>query len=198
MKVRVDAKNNPSQKRQLNLEWDIHKIQAEGSYQKLNEDAIYAKSHADTEMLTFHLEKSLPTPVLSTGIVYYKRQLWTYNQGIHDCSTGKACMHMWNESIASRGSDEIGSCLLSHLKEMDTTATKLIVYSDACGGQNRNIYIVCVWLNVVASSEYPFTSVDHNFMETGHLYLPNDRDFGHVEISCHKDEDRRLCISKVS
>lgn len=83
-------------------------------------------------MLTFDLEKSLPTPVLTTGVVYYKRQLWTYNQGIHDCSTGKACMHMWYESTASRGSHEVGSCVLAHIKEMKTDATNLILYSDAC------------------------------------------------------------------
>ena len=71
----------------LNAEWEHHKVLAESTYQKLNEDATYAKAHENTEMLTFDLEKSLPTPVLSTGVVYYKRQLWTYNQGIHDCST---------------------------------------------------------------------------------------------------------------
>ena len=51
---------------------------------------------------------------------------------------------MWNESVASRGSHEVGLCILAHLKEMETSATKLIVYSDACGGQNCNIYLVCM------------------------------------------------------
>ena len=77
-------------------------VAAENTYQKLDEDAAYAKAHEDTKMLTFDLEKSLPTPILSTGVMYYKRQLWTYNQGIHDCSTGKATMYMWNESVASQ------------------------------------------------------------------------------------------------
>ena len=93
----------------------------------------------------FDLEKSLPTPVLSTGIVYYKRQSWTYNQTIHDCSNDCGCMHMWNESMASRESHEVGLCILAHLKEMETSATKLIVYSNACNGQNQNIYLVCMW-----------------------------------------------------
>ena len=43
-------------------------------------------------------------------------------------------MHMWNESLASRGSHEVGSCVISHLKEIDSDATNLILYSDACGG----------------------------------------------------------------
>ena len=168
MKIKLDAASDPSQKTQLNLEWELHKIQAESAYHQLNEDAAYAKSHTDAEMLTFDLEKSPPTPVLSTGIVYYKRQLWTYNQGIHDCSTGVAHMYMWNESLALRGSHEVGSCILTHLKKMGTTAT---VYSDACGGQNRNIYLVCMWLHIVSSSEYSFTTVDHKFMVSGHFQM---------------------------
>lgn len=50
-------------------------VAAENTYQKLDEDAAYAKAHEDTKMLTFDLEKSLPTPILSTGVMYYKRQL---------------------------------------------------------------------------------------------------------------------------
>jgi hypothetical protein len=65
MKVQVDAESDDSRKTQLTLEWELHKIQAEKSYQQLKEDAAYAKSHQNTEMLTFDLEKSLPTPVLS-------------------------------------------------------------------------------------------------------------------------------------
>ena len=112
-------------------------------------------------MFDFNLEKSLPTPVLTTGIVYYKWQLWTYNFGLHDCKRDTACMHMWNESIASCGSCEIGSCIISHLKEMQTTATSLVVYSDTCGGQNQNIHIVSMWMHIVASPEYSFKTIDH-------------------------------------
>ena len=83
MKVKVDAESDESWKRELTLEWEVHKVQAEASYQWLKEDAAYAKPRSDTEMFTFNLEKSLHTPVLTTGVVYYKRQPWTYNQGIH-------------------------------------------------------------------------------------------------------------------
>ena len=83
MKVQIDAMSE-SRKRDLTLEWEVHKNLAESSYQQLKEDSTYAKSHRDTEMFTFVLEKSLPTPVLSTGVVYYKHQL---GHTIRECMT---------------------------------------------------------------------------------------------------------------
>lgn len=137
-------------------------------------------------MLTFDLEQSLPTPVLTTNVVYYKHQLWKYNLGIHDCATEQAFMHMWHEGVASRGSAEVGSCILKHLQQMTASAQSLILYSDLCGGQNRNINITCLLLHIVANPAYPFTTIHHKFMVKGHSYLPNDRDFGGVEAARRK------------
>ena len=132
-------------------------------------------------MFTFDLEQALPTPKLTTNIVFYKRQMWTYNLGVHDCSNGKGYMYMWPETTASRGSQEIGSCLLQHFKFARSQAQNLIAFSDACGGQNRNINIVCFWMYVVGSSDFSYATVDHKFMLSGHSYLPNDRDFETIE-----------------
>ena len=136
-----------------------------------------SQSDPNCELLTFDLEQSLPTPVLTTNVVFYKRQLWTYNLGIHNGRNGTACMHTWHDGIASRGSNEVASCLLKHLQHMDTTTENLILFSDSCGGQNGNIGIVCMALYIVSSSDYPFTQIDHKFMVSGHSFLPNDRDF---------------------
>ena len=58
-----------------------------------------------------------------------------------------------------------------------------MLYSDSCGGQNRNINIVVLWLYIVASSDFSYEVIDHKFMVSGHSYLPNDRDFGSIEIA---------------
>ena len=55
-------------------------------------------------------------------------------------------------------------------------------FSDSCGGQNRNIGMVCTLLYMVASSDFPFTQIDQKFMMSGHSFLPNDRDFSSVEL----------------
>lgn len=78
------------------------------------------------KVIAFDLMKTLATPSLSVGIAYNKRQLWTYNLGIHNLSTNDAYMYVWEESIASRGPQEIGSCILHFVKSYVNTE-KLIM-----------------------------------------------------------------------
>jgi len=57
--------------------------------------------------ITFDLQKMLICPVVSCGIVYYKRQLSVYNLGVHNLADHSASMFTWNESKAGRGASEI-------------------------------------------------------------------------------------------
>lgn len=181
MKVKTDAASDPSAKSQLMAQWELHKRKAERAYQELKEDTARAKMSVMLDVLTFDLQQALPTPMLKTSVVFYKRQMWVYNLGVHDCKSSKGFMCMWEESVASRGSQEIGSCLLKCFQHRASSATHLVLYSDSCGGQNRNINLACMWLHVVASDDYSYTTVDHKFMVSGHSYLPNDRDFASIE-----------------
>ena len=72
--------------------------------------------------ITFDLQQSLPTTLISVNVVYYKRQLWTYNFGVHCCAIGTGFMNVWDESVHSRGSQKIGSCVLTYLREHKTPA----------------------------------------------------------------------------
>ena len=179
--MQTDAERDEATLTQLRGELELHLCKAERAYQDLKEDSALANSDPDVLVLTFYLQQLLPTPVLTTNVVFYKRQLWTYNLGIHNCGTESGHMHLWHEGIASRGSHDIASCLLKYLKDTSPTTTHLITYSDSCGGQNRNLYLLSMWLHIVASDEFAITVVDQKFMTVGHSYLPNGEDFGSIE-----------------
>lgn len=78
------------------------------------------------QCLTFDLQKTLEATCLSTSVVYYKRQLWTYNLCIFDEVKKEAYMYVWSENVASRGAQEVGSCLLKHFKTYLSEKTEKI------------------------------------------------------------------------
>ena len=166
--MQTDTATDPAVKARLLAEWDLHKRKAERAYQELREDTAQAKMNTDLDVLCFDLQQTLPTPLLTTNVVFYKRQRWVYNLGVHDCGKDKGVMCMWDETLASRGSQEIGSCLLTFLQSRTSSASHLVCYSDSCGGQNRNINMACFCLHVVACEDYSYTTVDQKFMVSGH------------------------------
>lgn len=162
-------------------------------------DIENSKTVNNTAVICFDLQKTLPTPLLTTNKVYYLRQLWTYNFCIFDLINGVSKMYVWHESVASRGSQEIGSCLLhvsflsfyllkvSHnqlfsfqfMKSLPPNITKVIAYSDACGGQNKNKNIAKLFMHIVRSTN--IEQIDHKFFESGHSYMECDRSFALIE-----------------
>lgn len=89
-------------------------------------------------------------------------------------------MYVWDETIASRGADEVASCL-SHYIKKNVTTSHLIMYSDQCGGQNKNIKMSLNCLKMVSIENYKISKIDHKFLVSGHSYLRCDQDFGLIE-----------------
>lgn len=77
---------------------------AVGSVFIFSSDSEKAKiSVNNTEVLTYDMEKVLGLPKLPTNIIYYKRQLSIYNEGIHSASTDTPYCFVWKEGRAGRG-----------------------------------------------------------------------------------------------
>ena len=62
--------------------------------------------------------------------------MYVLNEGFHNFYDNKVNMYVWDETTASRGSQEIVSCCLRHLQNV---TQNVIAYSDMCIGQNRNL-----------------------------------------------------------
>lgn len=162
--------------------YEVHLRKAEAAYGSLRRDKARCKNtDSDTLVITMNLQQALPTPHLSTECVFYQRQLRTYNFGIHICNSDNAIMCVWPESVASRGSDEIASCLLKAVPLIEEGAgkRKLIVYSDSCVGQNKNFTITGLWMYTIDCGW--FEEIEHTFLVPGHTFLPCDADFGIIE-----------------
>lgn len=176
--IKNDAENlEKVAEHQMNLQ--AHKAEADEAQNlmkiwKNNDDD-------DVRAVAVDLQQTLPTPRLSAGISYYKRKMWTYNLCIFNLKTEKSTMYVWNESVAKRGSVEIASCLKDWVfREYARCAfEKLVVFSDNCGGQNKNINMVLNYLHELHCGR--IQDIKHIFLVPGHTFMGCDRSFGLIE-----------------
>ncbi|KAL4713410.1 hypothetical protein ACJJTC_010395 [Scirpophaga incertulas] len=159
----------------------MHLSQAETARSQMKADINLSKTSEDIECITFDMEKTLPLPRLQTNLIFYKRQLWFYNLGVHSGHTGQSYCYTWVEGVAGRGAQEVGSCLMKHIRENVKPSVKhLILWSDSCGGQNRNIKIILLMKSVLEVNPN-LETITFKYLMPGHSYLPNDKDFGDIE-----------------
>lgn len=161
-------------------ERELHHRKADKAYKEMQEDIRLSKNDDSIRVIAFDLQQCLPTPALTTGMVYYKRQLWTYNLTIHDCTTGQSTNFMWHEGIASRGANQIGSCLVDYIKNLPEKVKRLIAYSDTCGGQNKNSFVMAAFLYAL-QEKHSLEEIHHKFLLSGHTHMQCDTDHSVIE-----------------
>ncbi|XP_072397898.1 uncharacterized protein [Diabrotica undecimpunctata] len=175
------ASNIVSDVENFNQQHYEHLEAAEKARKQMKEDFNEAKSNQLVETITFDLEKTLPMPKIPTNIIFYKRQIWLYNLGIHTATTNKVHCFIWPEGVAGRGSQEVGSCLKKFIDlYLGPEIKEIRFWCDSCGGQNRNIKI-CLLLKHALHNHRTLNKITINFLESGHSFLPNDADFSDIE-----------------
>lgn len=89
--------------------------------------------------IAFDFMQHQPLPLLPVQEMFYLRKLWLNVFCIHNLTTNKAVFYTYHEGTANKGTDEVCSSLYNYiLKYIPNSVRELYVFSDACGGQNRN------------------------------------------------------------
>lgn len=158
----------------------LHQKKADAAYSCKRQDKVLARENPNTKVYAFDLQQCLPTPFLKSNIAFYKRQLWTYNLTVHDLSTNKPFCYMWHEGTAKRGGNEISSCLYEHLLNVPINVSNLILYSDSCAGQNKNLHVSVMFMAALERNPN-LLIIDHTFLEPGHTHLECDVDHSVIE-----------------
>jgi len=166
-----------------------HKQLAEQAFKCMAEDRKRAKSETDVHYVTFDMQKTLPLPKLSTSSAFYLRQIWLYNLGVHYISGSleKPYFHIWTETEALRGCEEVCSALLVFFDVANISGGSLVAWSDSCCGQNKNFYVMSLWQYLIKKAR--FTRIDHKFPVPGHSFIDSDRDFAHIESEVRKHQN---------
>ena len=180
LKVKMRIEKNRDIRKRVELELKLHKTKARTFYRHLRESREKAKISAEHESVCFDFQQNMPFPHLPVGEIFYKRQLWFHNFGVHSCTTGKAVMYTWPESTARRVCREVISCIHHFIQtKIPATVKHLDVFSDGSREQNHNNTMIR-FLFTLAHCNL-FASIDFHLPIRGHSFLPCDREFGVIE-----------------
>lgn len=149
------------------------------------------------EIYTFKLQRALELPqVKDEDDIYCKKSLWFYNFCVYDELRKEAHMYVWDESVASHGSQEIGSCLFKHfINKVPKDAQKVILYSDPFSGQNRNFKLTLMLQRLCKfCQKNGLISIEQRFFVPGHTQSSCDRILGAIEQRMYSTETK--CVPK--
>lgn len=170
---------NDNAKRVASAELIIHKRRASKFYKKIENVRDLCAQNQHIGAIVFDYMQNLPLPDMPVNDMFYLRKLWQYVFGVHNLKTNDATFYTYFEGTAKRGSNEVASFLKDYLDTIPKQITELHIFSDACGGQNRNHTIIRLLSALTMHGR--FTEIHQYFPVRGHSFLPCDRDFGLIK-----------------
>ena len=114
--------------------------------------------------------------------MYYMRKLCCYNLSVYNLGNQAGKCSVWPETEAGRGPCEVTTCLHLQLLSLLINIEHVVMYSDVCGGQNRNQIIATSLLDAVNTSN-DIKIIDHKFLESGHTHMECDSMHAGIEFA---------------
>lgn len=173
---------NPSAKRVIEAERAVHIRRSKKFYSAMKNDR---NENADSVLsLVFDYMMNIPLPKTPVQEAFYLRQLTVSVFCVHNIRTNKARMYVYHEQEGRRSPNKVCTFLMDAIsQEMearpDRHYTTLHLYSDNCGGQNKNNCMLRFMMALTDNGM--FQEVIYYFPIRGHSFNACDRDFGLVK-----------------
>ena len=171
-----EKKNNDTETPEMKQKFDGHQKRKEASRKEKARDKERAQKDKSYHVSTFDLEAVLSVPCSLVGELYYKRKLSCYNLSFYNLGNANGTCFLWDETQGGRGSCEVGTCLSLYINStvgQFSPVQELTFYSDTCGGQNRNQYVVAALHHTMINSPY-ITTINQKYFESGHSQMESD------------------------
>lgn len=169
-------------KAQLVEEYQQHRIRRNDANLCKEEDKKRATMDNTFVSASFDLQRVLHIPCSNQSPLYYSRKLSAYNLTVYEAAPpNKAYCFAWTEINGNRGSCEIGTAVFMWLKTLPESVIHVSLFSDTCGGQNRNQHMAALFLYV--ADKLQFEIIEHKFMEKGHSHMEVDSMHSAIEYA---------------
>lgn len=128
--------------------------------------------------LEFDFAQNLCLPKIPVSDQFYKRLLWLHVFNVNVLGKSKrSYMFFFLEGELKKGANTVCNMLYDAIKrEYNITCyDKIYLFSDSCGGQNKN-YLLLSFLSLLSTKLE--TEIQHIYPVRGHSYCSCDRNFG--------------------
>lgn len=127
--------------------------------------------------LEFDFAQNLPLPKIPVSDQFFRRLMWMYVFNVHVHNNNNSYMFLIPEGLYKKGANTVCNFVYHVIKnELDPEKyVKVNLFSDACGGQNRNFMVVRFFSSL---SENVGVPIDYLFPVRGHSFNKCDQNFG--------------------
>ncbi|KAJ8867440.1 hypothetical protein PR048_031242 [Dryococelus australis] len=143
----------------------VHERRSNKFYTTMKETKHICKTNDSVLGLTFDYMHTISLPCIPVQELFYYSQLSVFPSDTHNLKTDEA------RQINTYINDNVLSCV-----------KELHLYSDACGGQNKNNCMIRFLLSLTSNNR--FDIIIHRFPIRVHSYFACDRDFALVKCFC--------------
>lgn len=139
------------------------------------------KNHTadNTIVCVYDLQAAISCPKGEVSNFDYVSKLNCYNFAVCNLKKKDVTCFVWHEGQAKRGASEIGTCVLQYIKNLKQTADNLdskldlVFYSDNCCGQQKNHYIIALYMYITHHFDF-INTITHKFLVKRHTQDEGD------------------------
>lgn len=151
-------------------EYQEHLRKKERARQEKNKDKELAKQ-GKVYTLCMDMQAVKICPMINASAIYYKTKLSVHNFTIYDMDS-HVCKNYWfNETEGDLSASTFANFVIDFIKDKCTKKIPIILYSDGCSYQNKNVVLSNALLNYSIKNKIV---IEQKYLQKGHTQMECD------------------------
>ena len=150
-----------------------HMCKKQEAYDEKARDKSICLEDETRKVIAIDLQAVLLCPKLQASALYYRTKLACHNFTVMDLASKSASCYFWTE-VEDLSASSFASCVTDYLtRTLDESPmiTEVIIYSDGCTYQNRNVVLSNALLKIAQDRHI---TIMQKYLERGHTYMEVD------------------------
>lgn len=165
----------------------VHQRRAKKFFTKMDSIQDLCRTDPSVGGICIDYMQNLCLPSIPVQDTFYLHQLTVNVFNIHNLKSGQSFFYIYHEGLGKKGPNEVCSFVMDYIKrEIPETVTHFHIFSDGCGGQNKNHCVIRMCRALVDLGR--FKTVNQYFPIRGHSFMPCDRNFAVVKKKIKKND----------